>query len=93
MVFDDANIDEAVAGELASSWNALYLPSSSCSGAVQCKFRNCGQTCVSANRIYVQSSIYAEFAARLAEKVAAFKVGNGLQEGTYVIALFSGLES
>lgn len=37
-----------------------------------------------ANRIYVQSSVYADFASRLAEKVAAFKVGNGLEQGTYV---------
>lgn len=49
--------------------------------AIFCKFRGSGQTCVCANRIYVQSSIYAEFAARLTEKVAAFKVGDGLEEG------------
>ncbi|KAF8622110.1 hypothetical protein AX15_007245 [Amanita polypyramis BW_CC] len=49
--------------------------------AIVCKFRGSGQTCISANRIYVQSSVYAEFASRLAEKVAAFKVGNGLEEG------------
>ncbi|KAI0684384.1 succinic semialdehyde dehydrogenase [Earliella scabrosa] len=64
IVFDDADIDAAVAGALA------------------CKFRGTGQTCVCANRIYVQSSIYAEFASRLAEKVAAFKVGNGLDKDT-----------
>jgi len=64
IVFDDASIEDAVAG------------------AVLCKFRGSGQTCVCANRIYVQSSIYAEFASRLAEKVAAFKVGNGLAEDT-----------
>ncbi|TFK82971.1 ALDH-like protein, partial [Polyporus arcularius HHB13444] len=52
-------------------------------GAIICKFRGTGQTCVCANRIYVQSSIYAEFASRLAEKVAAFKVGNGLEKDTY----------
>lgn len=51
-------------------------------GAIACKFRGSGQTCVCANRIYVQSSIYAEFASRLAEKVAAFKVGNGLDKDT-----------
>ncbi|KAI0691303.1 succinic semialdehyde dehydrogenase [Cerioporus squamosus] len=51
-------------------------------GAIVCKFRGTGQTCVCANRIYVQSSIYAEFASRLAEKVAAFKVGNGLEKDT-----------
>ncbi|TCD61400.1 succinate semialdehyde dehydrogenase NADP+ linked, partial [Steccherinum ochraceum] len=51
-------------------------------GAIACKFRGSGQTCVCANRIYVHSSIYAEFASRLAEKVAAFKVGNGLESDT-----------
>ncbi|KAF4620049.1 hypothetical protein D9613_004897 [Agrocybe pediades] len=64
IVFDDANIDEAV------------------EAAIVCKFRGSGQTCVCANRIYVQSSIYAEFASRLAERVAKFKIGNGLEEGT-----------
>ena len=53
-------------------------------GAIVCKFRGTGQTCVCANRIYVQSSIYAEFASRLAERVAAFKVGNGLEKDTCV---------
>ncbi|KAI0737782.1 succinic semialdehyde dehydrogenase [Daedaleopsis nitida] len=51
-------------------------------GAITCKFRGSGQTCICANRIYVQSSIYAEFASRFAEKVAAFKVGNGLDKDT-----------
>ncbi|KIK67577.1 hypothetical protein GYMLUDRAFT_36313 [Collybiopsis luxurians FD-317 M1] len=64
IVFDDANMDEAV------------------TNAIICKFRGSGQTCVCANRIYVHSSVYAEFASRLAEKVAAFKVGNGLDEST-----------
>jgi len=64
IVFDDANIDEAI------------------EGAIMCKFRASGQTCVCANRIYVQSSIYAEFASRLTERVAKFKVGNGLEDGT-----------
>ncbi|KAI0254726.1 succinic semialdehyde dehydrogenase [Lactifluus subvellereus] len=50
-------------------------------GAILCKFRGSGQTCVCANRIYVQSNVYAEFASRLAERVATFKVGNGLEEG------------
>jgi succinate-semialdehyde dehydrogenase/glutarate-semialdehyde dehydrogenase len=44
-----------------------------------------GQTCVCANHIYVQSSVYAEFASRLAEEVASFKVGNGLDESTCVL--------
>ena len=53
-------------------------------GVIACKFRGTGQTCVCANRIYVQSGVYAEFASRLAERVAAFKVGNGLDKDTYV---------
>ncbi|KAI1783949.1 succinic semialdehyde dehydrogenase [Ganoderma leucocontextum] len=51
-------------------------------GVIACKFRGTGQTCVCRNRIYVQSSVYAEFASRLAERVAAFKVGNGLNKDT-----------
>ncbi|KZT29399.1 succinic semialdehyde dehydrogenase [Neolentinus lepideus HHB14362 ss-1] len=51
-------------------------------GAIACKFRGTGQTCVCANRIYVQSSVYADFASKLADKVAQFKVGNGLEEKT-----------
>ncbi|CAG8522030.1 6258_t:CDS:2 [Diversispora eburnea] len=46
------------------------------------KFRSSGQTCVCANRIYVQSSIYAEFATRLSEKVSKFKIGNGFDQQT-----------
>ena len=57
-------------------------------GAILCKFRGSGQTCVCANRIYVQSSVYPEFASRLAQRVAAFKVGNGLHEKTYDPFLF-----
>ncbi|ETW84022.1 hypothetical protein HETIRDRAFT_408257 [Heterobasidion irregulare TC 32-1] len=64
IVFNDADIDQAV------------------EGAILCKFRGSGQTCVCANRIYVQSSVYPEFASRLAQRVAAFKVGNGLHEKT-----------
>ncbi|KAF7297096.1 Succinic semialdehyde dehydrogenase [Mycena indigotica] len=52
------------------------------SAAILCKFRGTGQTCVCANRIYVQSAVYAEFASRLAEKVSQFKIGNGLDEST-----------
>ncbi|EIW76257.1 succinate-semialdehyde dehydrogenase [Coniophora puteana RWD-64-598 SS2] len=51
-------------------------------GAIACKFRGSGQTCVCANRIYVQSGVYADFASRLAEKVSAFKVGNGMDDKT-----------
>jgi succinate-semialdehyde dehydrogenase/glutarate-semialdehyde dehydrogenase len=51
-------------------------------GVIACKFRGTGQTCVCANRIYVQSGVYAEFASRLAEKVSKFVVGNGLDPKT-----------
>jgi succinate-semialdehyde dehydrogenase/glutarate-semialdehyde dehydrogenase len=60
IVFDDADLDEAV------------------SGALTCKFRNSGQTCISANRILVQAPVHDEFVARLTEAVAALKVGSGL---------------
>ena len=46
------------------------------------KFRNNGQTCVCANRIYVQAGVYDAFAEKLAKAVAALKVGDGLDEGT-----------
>lgn len=63
LVFDDADLDAAVEGAIAS------------------KFRNTGQTCVCANRIYVQAGVYDEFADKLAQAVAGLKVGNGLEEG------------
>jgi succinate-semialdehyde dehydrogenase / glutarate-semialdehyde dehydrogenase len=63
IVFDDADLETAVAGAVAS------------------KFRSSGQTCVCANRIYVQSGIYDEFAKAFAEKVKGFKVGAGFEEG------------
>ena len=44
------------------------------------KFRNAGQTCVSANRVYVEESIYDDFAQIVAEKIAALKVGDGFEE-------------
>ncbi|EER28471.1 succinic semialdehyde dehydrogenase, putative [Coccidioides posadasii C735 delta SOWgp] len=50
-------------------------------GAVASKFRSSGQTCVCANRIYVQKGIYDEFAAKFAEKVRGFKLGYGFDEG------------
>ena len=50
-------------------------------GAMAAKYRNMGQTCVCANRIYVQDGIYDSFAAKLAEAVAKLKVGDGLAEG------------
>ncbi|MEM7124217.1 MAG: NADP-dependent succinate-semialdehyde dehydrogenase [Pseudomonadota bacterium] len=49
--------------------------------ALACKFRNMGQTCVCANRIYVQSGVYDEFAEKFAAKVKTMKVGNGLDDG------------
>lgn len=51
-------------------------------GAIMCKFRNNGQTCVCANRIYVQDGVYDAFAEKLRTRVAAMKVGDGLEEGT-----------
>ncbi|QPH55736.1 NAD-dependent succinate-semialdehyde dehydrogenase [Pontivivens ytuae] len=51
-------------------------------GAIACKFRNAGQTCVCANRIYVQSGVYDEFAEKLAKAVAKLKVGDGMDEST-----------
>jgi succinate-semialdehyde dehydrogenase len=66
IVFDDADLDTAVAGAIAS------------------KYRNAGQTCVCANRIYVQSGIYDRFAERLAERAASMKVGNGLESDTVI---------
>ncbi len=51
-------------------------------GAMMCKFRNNGQTCVCANRIYVQAGVYDEFAAKLKAAVEALNVGDGLTDGT-----------
>ncbi|MGR3485013.1 MAG: NAD-dependent succinate-semialdehyde dehydrogenase [Paracoccaceae bacterium] len=64
LVFDDADLDAAVAG------------------AIACKFRNNGQTCVCANRIYVQSGVYDAFAEKLRAAVEELRVGDGLEEGT-----------
>ena len=50
-------------------------------GAIASKFRSSGQTCVCANRIYVQKGVYEEFAKRFAEKVKGFKVGSGFGTG------------
>jgi succinate-semialdehyde dehydrogenase/glutarate-semialdehyde dehydrogenase len=63
IVFDDADLDAAVEGAIAS------------------KYRNAGQTCVCANRIYVQDGVYDEFARRFTEKVKQLKVGNGMEPG------------
>lgn len=51
-------------------------------GAIVCKFRNNGQTCVCANRIYVQDGVYDAFAEKLVAAVGKLKVGDGLEEGT-----------
>jgi succinate-semialdehyde dehydrogenase/glutarate-semialdehyde dehydrogenase len=50
-------------------------------GAILCKFRNAGQTCVCANRIYVQAGVYDAFAEKLTKAVAKLKVGDGFEEG------------
>jgi len=60
IVFDDADLDAAVQGAMAS------------------KYRNTGQTCVCANRLYVQAGVYEEFAQRLVKAVATLRVGDGL---------------
>jgi succinate-semialdehyde dehydrogenase/glutarate-semialdehyde dehydrogenase len=62
-VFDDADIDSAVEGAMAS------------------KYRNAGQTCVCANRIYVQEGAYDRFVQKFTAKVQALKVGNGFEDG------------
>ncbi|WP_315285299.1 NAD-dependent succinate-semialdehyde dehydrogenase [Neisseria bacilliformis] len=64
IVFDDADIDAAVAGAIAS------------------KFRNAGQTCVCANRFYVQSGVYDEFAAKFAAAAGRLKTGDGMRPDT-----------
>lgn len=59
-------------------------------GAIVCKFRNNGQTCVCANRIYVQAGVYDEFAEKLQKAVANLKIGDGLEEGTTLGPLING---
>jgi len=66
LVFDDADIDAAVVGAVAS------------------KYRNNGQTCICANRIYVQDAVYDEFAKKFAEAVAELQVGPAVDESTAV---------
>lgn len=58
-------------------------------GAMMCKFRNAGQTCVCANRIYVQSGVYDAFAAKLKVAVDALQVGDGFNSGTTTGPLIS----
>lgn len=64
-------------------------------GALITKFRNTGQSCIAANRIYVQSSIYEDFLRRFGEKAAKMKVGHGLEEGVEIGAIVDkeGLET
>ncbi len=50
-------------------------------GAIMCKFRNNGQTCVCANRIYVQAGVYDAFAAKLKDAVSKMKIGDGMDDG------------
>ncbi|MUL79010.1 NAD-dependent succinate-semialdehyde dehydrogenase [Mycolicibacterium sp. CBMA 226] len=63
LVFDDADVDNAVSGVIAT------------------KYRNTGQACISANRVYVQAGIYDRFASALAEKVGELMIGDGLEPG------------
>jgi succinate-semialdehyde dehydrogenase/glutarate-semialdehyde dehydrogenase len=63
IVFEDADIDAAVSGAIAS------------------KYRNSGQTCVCANRIYVHKKVHDLFVEQFAKAIQAIKVGNGLDEG------------
>ena len=53
-------------------------------GVMQTKFRNCGQTCISTNRIYVEDSVADDFGEKLARRVASLTIGDGMQEGTDV---------
>ena len=53
-------------------------------GAIACKFRNAGQTCVCANRIFVQDGIYDAFAEKFAEATRAMKMGNGFDDGVII---------
>ena len=59
-------------------------------GAIMCKFRNNGQTCVCANRIYVQAGVYDTFADKLVARVKQMKVGDGFAEGTDLGPLING---
>jgi succinate-semialdehyde dehydrogenase/glutarate-semialdehyde dehydrogenase len=59
-------------------------------GAMVSKYRNNGQTCVCANRLYVQSGVYDAFAKKLAEKVSAMKVGDGFEAGVNAGPLITG---
>lgn len=58
-------------------------------GLMDSKFRNAGQTCVCANRVYVQQGVYQQFTEKLAAKVKALKVGDGFTEGVQIGPLIS----
>src|SRR5262249_6001587 len=58
-------------------------------GAIASKYRNAGQTCVCANRIYVQDRVYAAFAEKLAAEVRKMKVGAGTEEGVTTVPLIN----
>ena len=53
-------------------------------GAIAAKYRNGGQTCVCANRFYIQDGIYDAFAAKFAERTSQLRVGNGLEDGVVI---------
>ncbi|OKH86802.1 NAD-dependent succinate-semialdehyde dehydrogenase [Thalassospira sp. TSL5-1] len=53
-------------------------------GAMVSKYRNAGQTCVCANRLYIQAGVYDAFATKLAERVKAMKVGSGSEQGVLI---------
>lgn len=63
IVFDDADIEAAVAG------------------AINAKYRNTGQTCICANRIFIQNGIYDQFAQRFSEELSKLKIGDGMESG------------
>jgi succinate-semialdehyde dehydrogenase/glutarate-semialdehyde dehydrogenase len=66
IVLDDADLDAAVTGAIAS------------------KYRNAGQTCVSANRFYIQDGVYDAFAAKLTEAAKKLRVGDGFEAGAQI---------
>ncbi|CDX14629.1 hypothetical protein MPLB_1460047 [Mesorhizobium sp. ORS 3324] len=59
-------------------------------GAIQAKFRNAGQTCVSANRLYVQSGVHDEFVDKFVERVRQLQVGDGFDPGVAIGSLIDG---
>ncbi len=66
IVFDDADVNKAVQGAIAS------------------KYRNAGQTCVCANRLFVQDAVYEEFIKKYTEQVRQLEVGNGMSQGVAI---------